>query len=162
MMAAKKKTAKADKPMTKTGFIKTFAPDVSADEIVAKGKAAGLELTKKFIWTLQSEMRKASGTTRKVGKAAKGKKAVKVATSKRAAVVTAAPVAAAAALPKKKGTSKKGAHTARKNGAATPAKAAAGSSAEQKLKALVIELGTARADELYRSVRDQLNAILAR
>lgn len=154
-MAAKKKTAKADRPMTKAGFIKTFAPSVSADEIVAKAKEAGLELTSKYIWTLQSEMRKATGATKKAGRAAKGKKPVKTVSPS----VSAAPVAAPAPSPKKKGTVKKGARKVTTNGPAAPVRASAGASAEQKLKALVIELGTARAEEIYKSVRAQLSAI---
>ncbi len=132
-MADKKNMAKADKPMTKTGFIKSFGPDASADEIVAKGKDAGLEITKKYVWTLRSEMR--AGGTKKTSKPIKGKRTFKVAASKGAKAPSAAPAASAKAKP--------------------------ASNAEQQLKALVIELGTVRAEEIYRSVRKQLDAIMA-
>ncbi len=132
-MAAKKNTANADKPMTKAGFIKGFAPDASADEIVAKGKEAGLEITKKYVWTLQSELR--AGGTKKTSKPIKGKRTFKVAASKGAKAATIPPAASAKAKPV--------------------------SNAEQQLKALVIELGTVRAEEIYRSVCKQLEAIMA-
>jgi len=162
-MPAKKSTKNDDKPLNKTAFIKGFAHDTPADEIVAKGKEAGLDIKSKYIWTLQSEMRKAAdGAAKKAGKVSKGRKAAKVVPSK-AAGVTAGLLAAAVPPAKKKAVSaKKGSHKASKKRTTAPAKVAPASNAEHKMTALVIELGTARADELYRSVRNRLNAILAR
>jgi len=156
-MAAKKNTAESDKPMTKSGFIKGLGIDMSADEIVAKGKEAGLDLDKKYVWTLQSEMRKATGggTGKMTKRSAKklGKKAVTVASSGSANL-------AGAAAPKKKYGFKNGTSKAAAPVAAAASKANGGSSAEHKMKALIVELGTARAEEIYRAVRTQLNTIV--
>jgi len=158
-MAAKKTASKGDKPMTKTGFIRSMSPEVPAEEVIAKAKEQGIELTKKLVWTTQSEMR---GAVKSAGKMSKSVKIKKVETAVTAPEVPSSMAAApASAKPAKKkpgpkaGFRKKGARAA-----AAPAKAASGTTAEQKLKALVIELGTTRADEVYRSVRAQLNAIL--
>jgi hypothetical protein len=133
-MAAKKK-AKASKRMNKTAFIRGFGPDVPANEIVAKGKAQGLDLTKKFIWTKQSEMRKEQGSpVRGAAPSTSGVPAV----------------------------SKAGGRTGRRAPAKGPSELNGTRStggAAQRMKALIIELGTERADELYRDVRAQLNAI---
>lgn len=150
-MAAKKKTSKGEKPMTKTAFIKTFADNTPADDIVAKGKEAGLELTKKFVWTIQSEVRGAAKSTGKKAAKAKAK------SGKPTSVVKAAPKAEAPA-PTKPAAKKP---SARKTASAAAAPGTAANTAEQKMRGLIVELGTARADAIYRSVRDQLSMIVA-
>lgn len=142
-MAAKKKKARAAKRMTKTTFIRSFGPDVPADEIVAKGKAAGLSLTKKYVWTQQSEMRRG------------GKKASKSTTPSRAG-------AAAPAATKGRRGSRKSKRTDEPTVAANAREGARpyAGDAEQRMRALIIELGTARADRLYREMRAQLDAIV--
>jgi hypothetical protein len=138
---AGKKDAKGDKPLTKTGFIKSFSDSVSADEIVAKGKDAGIELTKKFVWTIQSEMRSAAGKKAKRG-------------PKKGSTIT-AKATIGRSIPKPQKTA------GRKFGSPAVATSSTGkASAEQRLTALVIELGTARADEVYKSVRAKLNNLV--
>ena len=165
-MAAKKKIRRSSsKGMTKTGFIRNMGPDVAPDEVIAKAKEQGLELTKKLVWTTQSEMRTGGKGAGKKGKAPNGKKVTATnVTPDTATPAVAAPVAAKPAKRKKPGPKagfrKKAARKAAAQASAAPAKATSGSTAEQKLKALVIELGTARADEVYRSVRAQLSALL--
>jgi hypothetical protein len=159
-MAAKKTRDKSDKPMSKTAFIRSMGPDVPPGEVIAKAKEQGLELAKKLVYTTQSEMRTGGKGAGKKGKAPKGKKVtVRSVTPGTATPVVAAPVAAKPTKRKKPGP-KAGFRKKAAKAAAAPAKASNGSTAEQKLKALVIELGTARADEVYRAVKGQLNAIL--
>jgi hypothetical protein len=143
-MAGKKDVMKGGKPITKTGFIKSFADSVPADEIVAKAKDAGLDLTKKFVWTIQSEMR--SGT---------GKKSKKKAVRKGSGMTAKATVGRTVPSAQKTANRKFGpsaATSASSNGSRT--------TAEQRLTALVIELGTTRADEVYKSVRAKLNNLV--
>lgn len=162
-MAAKKKTRKSsDKPMSKTGFIRSMGPHVPPSEIIAKAKDQGIELTKKLVWTTQSEMRTGKGAGKK-RKASKGRTESTGATLEGAAPVVVAPVMAKPAKKKpgpKAGFRKKAAGKAVAKASSAPAKASNGSTAEQKLKALVIELGTTRADEVYRAMKNQLSAIL--
>jgi hypothetical protein len=53
---------------TKAGFIRQFPTDTPADDIVALGAEAGLELTKKMIWTVQSELRHPAKKKKKTAK----------------------------------------------------------------------------------------------
>lgn len=163
-MAAKKKTRKSStRRMTKTGFIRSLGPAVAPAEVIAKAKERGLELTKKLVWTTQSEMRTGGKGS---GKSPKAKGAAKTAAIKPDGITPptdqAAPAPTTPATRKKPGPKKgfrKAAAKAIKTAAAPP-KTANGTTAEQKLKALVIELGTARADEVYRAVKSQLSAIV--
>ena len=160
-MAAKKNSGRGkSKGMTKTGFIRSMGPDVSPAEVIAKAKDQAIELTKKLVWTTQSEMRTAAKGD---GKAApKAKRSAKTAPSKSDEGATTASTGVPARKRKpgpKKGFRKAAAKAAAKTAAAS-VKATNGSTAEQKLKALVIELGTARADQVYRAVKSQLDAIV--
>ncbi len=156
-MTAKTNTAESDKPITKTGFIRSFGPDVSANEIVAKGKEAGLDFEKKYVWTLQSEMRNGTGGTGKKSKRSAKKMGKKAAT-------VASPVAAHASVAdpsaKKKYGFKKGTGKVVTKVATAATKPAGRSSAEHELKALIVELGTARAEGIYRAVRTRLSMIV--
>jgi len=150
-MTAKTDAAKSDKRVNKSAFIRGFSPRTPAAEIVAKGKEAGIELTPKFIWTLQSEMRLGGkGAGKKSKKAAR--KAIKAAKS-----VTTTAIAKTSAA-RKVGRSVKATKT--KPSVPQVRATSPSSSAEQKLRSLIIELGTARADEIYRTVRHQLNALV--
>jgi hypothetical protein len=163
-VAAKKKTRKSsDKPMTKTGFIRSLSPEVPADEVIAKAKEQGIELKKKLVWTTQSEMRTGGNSSGRV--APKARRSAKKRAIKRDDIATAtseaAPAATATATGKKPGPKKGFRKAAAKAAAAAPAKATNGATAEQKLRALVIELGTERADRVYRAVKSQLDAIVS-
>ncbi len=138
-MAAQNSSDKSDKPMTKNAFIRGFDPSTPADDVVAKGKEAGLDLTKKSVWNIQSALRIAAGGGAKKAKAPAKKpgKAAKTEPVKAHAI-------AAGKAPAKKSAS---------------SSASAGGSLEHKLKLLIVEVGTARAEEIYRSVRHQLSAI---
>ncbi|MGH7269784.1 MAG: hypothetical protein ACREJ3_05075 [Polyangiaceae bacterium] len=61
----KPKTPKSavKKPPTKTSYVLGFAHSTPAKEVVAKGKAAGITLTDKFVWAVRSDekARKANG-----------------------------------------------------------------------------------------------------
>ena len=160
-MVAKNNTSKCEKPMTKAGFIRHIGPDVAPAEVIAKAKEQGLDLTKKLVWNTQSEMRTGGNA------APKAKRSIKAARSKpEQGAATASKAIAAHTVPakRKKPGPKKGFRQAAAKAAATsaaPVKAANGATAEQKLTALVIELGTARAEEVYRAVKGRLNAIVA-
>jgi hypothetical protein len=147
-MPAKKK---ATKGISKTAFIRGFGPDASADDIVAKGKEQGLALTKKYVWTKQSEMRKEAT-------APTGKKAASAPTEKKAASAPQAPKKTARKARRKASKAPKQAPSAAvaPKAVAKPAR----DDAAQRMKALIIELGTVRADELYRGVRAQLDAMV--
>ncbi len=161
-MTAKKNQSKGDKPLNKTAFIKSFEDDVSADEIVAKAKDAGLDLRKKLIWTVQSEVRNsgkggsAKNGISKAPKPAKAKKAAKVKPANKPPAK--AGDAVTAAKPRGAKKSAKGARELKTYSSTAPASK---SSPEQKMTALLVELGTARGDELYRSVRNKLNALVS-
>jgi hypothetical protein len=161
-VAAKKKTRNSsDKPMTKTGFIRSLSPEVPADEVIAKAKEQGIELKKKLVWTTQSEMRtggKHSGRVAPKARRSTKKRAIKPGNVAHATSEASAPTAPATR--KKPGPKKGFRKTAAKAAAATPAKTTNGATAEQKLRALVIELGTERADQVYRAVKSQLEAIV--
>lgn len=153
-MAIKKNSGKSNgKGITKSGFIRSLPDRTPAKEVIAKAKEAGLELKEKLIWTVQSEMRsEANGGAKKPAK-----KTAQTTSAASAAASSRAPAAASAKSNGKKGSKKK-----------APAKAAAkattiahSSGAEQKMKALILQLGTTRADELYRSVRKELDALVA-
>lgn len=146
-MAVKKDAMKGDKPLTKTGFIKSFADSVPADDIVAKAKDAGLELTKKFVWTIQSEMRSGAG-----------KKSKKKAPKKGSTITAKATVGRTIPTAKKAAGRKFGPSPS--SFAASTSPSTGKTSAEQRLTALVIELGTTRADEVYKSVRAKLNNLV--
>jgi len=150
-MTAKTDAAKSDKRVNKSAFIRGFSPSTPAAEIVSKAKEAGFELTPKFIWTVQSEMR--------VGGKASGKKAKKTA---RKAIKAAKSVAATAVstTPARQKVSRPVTAMKTKPGVAQVRTTSSSSSAEQKLRSLIVELGTARADEIYRTVRLQLNALV--
>lgn len=170
-MAAKKKTRKSsDKPMTKAGFIRSMGPDVAPAEVIAKAKEQGIELTKKLVWTTQSEMRTGGKSNGKARKTKGSAMTVAIKPDDGATAANGAGLAPTAPATRKKPGPKKGfrkaaakatkAAAAPAKAAAAPAKVTNGVTAEQKLKALVIELGTARAEEIYRAVRTQLSAIV--
>ncbi len=159
-MAAKTSNSKTEKPLNKSAFVRGFDPATPADEIVTKGKEAGLELTKKMIWTMQSEMRALAkggeGGAKKVKKAGKKAKKTSKKSSKKASKavrVSAAPATATATA----SSAKPAGAPAKARAASAPTASASG--LEQKLKALIVEIGTSRAEEIYRSVRHQLSAI---
>lgn len=149
-MAAKKTSSKGnDKGPTKSGFIRSLPDRTPAKEVIAKAKEVGLDLKEKLIWTVQSEMRSE----------AKGgaKKSAKKSAQAGSGTAGTAPRAASAKSNGKKGSKKK----ATAKVAAKTTAIANSSGAEQKMKAIIVQLGTTRADELYRSVRKELDALVA-
>jgi hypothetical protein len=86
-MASKKKAAKAKKSTqakspygTKTAFVMGLPRDMSAREVVAKGKAQGIKLSEAHVYKIRSTSK--GGATKK---AAKGGAAKKAAPAKKAA-----------------------------------------------------------------------------
>jgi len=158
-MAAKKKSSKSnDKGITKSGFIRSLPDRTPAKEVIAKAKEAGLDLKEKLVWTVQSEMRsEANGGAKKAATKAAKKAPPTTSAPAIAAASSAAPAAPAKSkgkkVPKKKAPAKVVAKTAA---------SAESASAGQKMKALIVQLGTTRADELYRSVRKELDALVGR
>ncbi len=156
MAATKKSSKSSSKGITKSGFIRTLPDRTPAKEVIAKAKEAGLDLNEKFVWTIQSEMRsKAKGPT----------------TAGSTAAAKAAPKAAPKAK-KSKGKKKKksaatkqpaaGASAPKASAPVTRSSSAAAGSAEHKIKALIVELGTSRAEEIFRSLRKDIDSILSK
>jgi hypothetical protein len=146
-MPAKKKAASAK--ISKTDFIRNLGPDLPADEIIEKAKAQGLSLTRKYVWTKQSEMRNGKGAA-KEGGASRPTKAAGKKTARKAVVAA------------KRGR-KKAAKARRVPIAAVAAKRAtqpAERDAVQQMRALILGLGTVRADEVYRQVRADIDAFV--
>jgi DNA-binding protein HU-beta len=161
-MAAQKKSSKSNgKGITKSAFIRSLPDRTPAKEVIAKAKEAGLDLTEKHVWTVQSEMR--SGT--KGGAKKSVKKAAKKATqaiSAPAAAASAAPTAPTKSAPAKSMSKKSPKKKAPAKVVAKKAASAESASAEHKMKALIVQLGTMRADELYRAMRKEIDAIVGR
>jgi uncharacterized membrane protein YgaE (UPF0421/DUF939 family) len=132
------KSTAAEPALSKAGFIRQFPTDTPADDVVALGAEAGLTLTKKMVWTVQSELRHP--------KKASSKKASSKSSSKKNKTA-------------KKAAAKKSAKkTAKKKKAAS--KPTATKAAEQRLKALILQVGLARAEAVYDQLREQLDALL--
>lgn len=159
---AKKTVSTSDPPMTKTGFIRSLAPDVAPDEVVAQAKERGIELTKKLVYTTQSAMRgQAKAANRRAGKVSKSKPKSKVKrqgseTSERrsptsAALDRAAASATAPAITRSRNKSR----SKLLSGFSVPA-----DGAERRMRALIVELGTARAEHVYRTVKGELAAMV--
>ncbi len=151
-MATKNKSNTGDK-ISKSGFIRTLADNTPAKEVIAKAKEAGLELNEKYVWTVQSAMRpKAksakpavpSNAAQPSGAAATSGRKAKKSKSKKKSQATKQPAVAAGSV---------------KPVTRSPSTTSA---TEQKMKAMIVELGTARADEVYRSVRRELDALVSR
>lgn len=139
------KDTAADAAPTKAGFIRQFPTDTPADDIVALGAEAGLQLTRKMIWNVQSELRHPKTTATRKAAAKKTK-----ATAKKKSTTT------TRTGPKKAGGKARGKPGSAKK-ASTPAATRA---AEQRLKALILQVGLARAEAVYDQLRQQLDALL--
>jgi hypothetical protein len=50
----------ATKKLTKTAFVKAQPTSLSAKEVIAKGKAAGIELTEKAVYAIRYEAKRAA------------------------------------------------------------------------------------------------------
>lgn len=50
----------ATKKLTKTAFVKAQPSSLSAKEVIAKGKAAGIELTEKAVYAIRYEAKRAA------------------------------------------------------------------------------------------------------
>ncbi len=139
---------------TKAGFIRQFPTDTPADDIVALGAEAGIALTKKMIWTVQSELR--HPPKKSAAKQAKktAKKPTKKTTKNAATNKTAKKAASSKASKSKKKT------TAKATQKKTAKKPTASKAAEQRLKALILQVGLARAEAVYDQLREQLDALL--
>jgi hypothetical protein len=136
------KSTAAEPALSKAGFIRQFPTDTPADDVVALGAEAGLTLTKKMVWTVQSELRHPKKASSKKPSSSSKKKATKKAAKK----------------PTKKAAAKKSAKkTAKKKAAPKPT---ATKAAEQRLKALILQVGLARAEAVYDQLREQLDALL--
>jgi hypothetical protein len=163
-MAAKKMSSKGNgKGITKAGFIRSLPDRTPAKEVIAKAKEAGLDLKEKHVWTVQSEMRsEAKGGAKK-----SAKKATKQATQATSALAAAASAAPSAPAKSSRAKSKsKGKKSPKKTRVAKVAvKRAASSesaSAAHQMKLLIVQLGTTRADELYRAMRKEIDALVGR
>ena len=89
-MASKKKAAKAKKSTqakspygTKTAFVMGLPRDMSAREVVAKGKAQGIKLSEAHVYKIRSTSK--GGAAKKAAKAPAKKAAKKAAPAKKAA-----------------------------------------------------------------------------
>jgi len=161
-MAAKKKSSKGnDKGITKSGFIRSLPDRTPAKEVIAKAKEVGLDLKEKHVWTVQSEMRsEANGGAKKSAKKATKKAAQ--APSAPAAAASMAPTAPAKSAPAKSKSKKSPKKKRPSKVVVKTAARAESASAEHKMKALIVQLGTTRADELYRAMRKEIDAIVGR
>ena len=108
-MASKKKAAKAKKSTqakspygTKTAFVMGLPRDMSAREVVAKGKAQGIKLSEAHVYKIRSTSK--GGATKKAAKGGAAKKAAKAPAKK----------AAKKAAPAKKAAKKKASKGKRK------------------------------------------------
>lgn len=52
--------AKAEKKQTKADFVRSVGPSVSAKEVVAKAKAAGIALTDSYVYNVRSSVKTAA------------------------------------------------------------------------------------------------------
>jgi hypothetical protein len=62
---------KTKKPQSKTAFVLSLPPTLSAKEVLAKGKAAGLKLSEKYVYVIRSKAK--AGGKRKGRRPGKGK-----------------------------------------------------------------------------------------
>ena len=78
-MPRKKAKPASKKPQTKTSFVLSFPHAMTAKDVVAKGKAAGLTLTEKHVWAIRSDSKKRKSNN--AAKKATAPKKVSVATT---------------------------------------------------------------------------------
>lgn len=59
--SAKKNTAESAKSINKTAFVLELPADMSAKEVIDKGKAAGIKLTDRYVYSIRSKAKVRGG-----------------------------------------------------------------------------------------------------
>ena len=66
--SAKKSTAESAKSINKTAFVLELPADMSAKEVIDKGKAAGIKLTDRYVYSIRSKAKVRGGTPGRRGR----------------------------------------------------------------------------------------------
>lgn len=149
-MALKKKRAKsAGSRPARTGAVAAFILsqplDATADSVVEAGKAAGHAFSKNYVYAARA---KAKGA----GKTATGKRGRPAAGTKDAIAIAARASRALAKLSAKGVASRRSSQPVETAGVAP-------SGPERELAALIVQVGTARAEQILHRVRDALSKL---
>jgi hypothetical protein len=65
---SKKSAAESSKSINKTAFVLELPPDMSAKEVIDKGKAAGIKLTDRYVYSIRSKAKVRGGTPGRRGR----------------------------------------------------------------------------------------------
>lgn len=114
--------------MSRSAFVRAQPNSLSTQEVVAKGRAAGLDITEKNVWAARYAVKHGKGP-KKAGRSAK------------AAVAVPAPSAVFAKA---------------KSATSAPALAKASGGSESQFLSLVLDLGLVRAERMLTDVRRRL------
>lgn len=150
-MAAKKKSPKANgaRP-TRTGAVAAFILsqplDASADNVVEGGKAAGHAFSKNYVYAARAKAKGNAPTAKAPGKRSRA------AAGTKDAVAIAARASRALAKLSEKGV-------ASRASSRPEASAVASSGPERELAALIVQVGTVRAEQILHRVRDALSEL---
>jgi hypothetical protein len=141
-MATKKRAKDGADGMNKTQFILSFPLEMSATEVVNKGKEKGIEFGPKYVWTIRASARKKAGRSSQAGSAAAvpSKRPGRPPKNGAVASTAGAPPVANTTLEKP-----------------ALANTADESALERTLKKLVLDIGRTRAEEVFRRVQEQVN-----
>lgn len=66
--SAKKSTAENAKSINKTAFVLELPADMSAKEVIDKGKAAGIKLTDRYVYSIRSKAKVRGGAPARRGR----------------------------------------------------------------------------------------------
>jgi hypothetical protein len=149
-MAAKKKS------ISKSDFIRTLPRELPADQVVAKGKEAGLSFDKNYVYKTRARDAKAGGGPRRgPGRPPASAKSATAAPAPR-------PVGRPPGRPAgKKPGRKPGRPAGRPTHVATAPAAHKGDSIESRFVTLALDLGLARAEALLQQTRTRLRSLLS-
>jgi hypothetical protein len=145
-MAAKKASK-----VSKSDFIRTLPRELPADQVVAKGKEAGLSFDKNYVYKTRARDAKAGGGPRR-GPGRPPASAAKAAP---------APAARPVGRPAGKKTGRPVGRPAKKAASAPAAVAHKGDSIESRFVTLALDLGLARAEALLHQTRTRLRSLLS-
>lgn len=65
---SKKSAAESSKSINKTAFVLELPADMSAKEVIDKGKAAGIKLTDRYVYSIRSKAKVRGGTPGRRGR----------------------------------------------------------------------------------------------
>jgi hypothetical protein len=68
MPRKKKNGAPAEQPISKVAFVKSLPPETAVTDVVAKAKAAGIEISKNYVYLIRSQGGAKGGTAKRKGR----------------------------------------------------------------------------------------------